>query len=60
MDRVKAIVFNQALFAFGTLDSELCAFCKNNVETVLHMFIQYSFSVWFCENVCYWIAVRLK
>ncbi|XP_076817943.1 uncharacterized protein LOC143463361 [Clavelina lepadiformis] len=47
---LKAIVSNQALFRFGALDSELCVFCRNTVESILHIFIQCSFSRIFWEN----------
>ena len=51
---------NVQLACFGIIDSELCTFCLQLPETLMHFFLECKFVQCFWNIIGYWIFAKLK
>ena len=51
---------NVQLAGFGIIDSELCSFCLQQPETLMHCFLECKFVECFWNNIGDWISAKLK
>ena len=51
---------NVQMAGFGIIDSELCSFCLQQPETLMHFFLECKFVECFWNNIGDWISAKLK
>ena len=51
---------NVQLAGFGIINSELCSFCLQQPETLMHFFLECKFVECFWNNIGDWISAKLK
>ena len=51
---------NVQLAGFGIINSELCSFCLQQPETLMHFFFECKFVECFWNNIGDWISAKLK
>ena len=57
---LQSLVMNVQLAGFGIIDSELCSFCLQQPETLMHFFLECKFVECFWNNIGDWISAKLK
>ena len=50
---------NVQLAGFGIVDSNYCAFCSEEPETIIHLFCMCKFVVTFWQDLSDWLSVKL-